>query len=116
MNKALYCPGFLFPLQQIRWNSGDCAVSAKNYRAMDKLATLCWRIVSEPLCVGVRVQCNVVFCIQMCFDTSNNSLQSVIIVTRTSSEFLSPHKRMLEFIFENVSFIVFVTHEISILT
>ena len=57
----------------------------KSFRATDSLSTVCWRSVSEPLCGDVSLQCAVTFCIQMCFDTSNNSLKSLIIAERTWS-------------------------------
>ena len=46
----------------------------KSFRATDNLATVCWCSVSEPLRGGVSLQCAMAFCIQPCFDTSNNSL------------------------------------------
>jgi len=45
----------------------------KSFRATDNLATVCWRSVSEPLCGGVSLQFAMAFCIQMCFNASNNS-------------------------------------------
>lgn len=60
----------------------------KSFRATDNLATVCWRSVSEPVCGGVSLQCAMAFCIQMCFDTSNYSLQSEIIAARTWSVLL----------------------------
>ena len=57
----------------------------KSFRATDNLATVCWRSVSEPLCGGVSLQCAVAFCIQMCFDTSDSSLQIVVIAARNWS-------------------------------
>ena len=45
----------------------------KSFRATDNLATVYWRSISEPLCGGVSLQFAIAFCIQMCFDTSNNN-------------------------------------------
>jgi len=83
----------------------------KCFRATDNLATVCWRSVSEPLCAGVSLQCAMAFCIQLCFDTSNNSLQSVIMATGTWSVlFCHLINVCWNLFFGNVSFIVFVTH------
>lgn len=49
----------------------------KSFLATDNLASVCGRSVSEPLCGDLS---NFVF--QMCFDTSNSSVQSVIIAAR----------------------------------